>query len=66
MIRAMAPEDNDGADAQDSEQENKVVAVIEFLHLIQELLNKRKDTESGRRSKGVHEYLTRSSVQLLS
>ena len=42
VIRAMAPEDNDRADAQDSEQENKVVADIEFLHLIQELLKKRK------------------------
>ena len=38
----MAPEDNDRADAQDSKQENKVVAVIEFLHLIQELLKKGK------------------------
>ena len=65
VIRAMAPQDNDRADAQDSEQENKVVANIEFLHLIQELLKKKKDTESGRRSKGVHEYLTRSSVQLV-
>ena len=66
MIRAMAPEDNDRADAQDSEQENKNVADIEFLHLIRELLKKKKkDTESGRRSKGVHEYLTRSSVQLV-
>ena len=42
VIRAMAPEDNDRADAQDSKQENKVVAVIEFLHLIQELLKKGK------------------------
>ena len=42
MIRAMAPEDNDRADAQDSEQENKVVADIEFLHLIHELLKIRK------------------------
>ena len=66
MIRAMAPEDNDRADAKDSEQENKVVADIEFLHLIQELLKKRKDIESGGRSKGVQEYLTRSSVQLVS
>ena len=65
VIRAMAPEDNDRADAQDSEQENKNVADIEFLRLIQELLKKKKDTESGRRSKGVHEYLTRSSVQLV-
>ena len=65
VIRAMAPEDNDRADAQDSEQENKNVADIEFLHLIQELLKKKKDTESGRPSKGVHEYLTRSSVQLV-
>ena len=42
VVRAMAPEDNDRADAQDSKQENKVVAVIEFLHLIQELLKKGK------------------------
>ena len=42
VIRAMAPEDNDRADAQDSEQENKNVADIEFLHLIQELLKKKK------------------------
>ena len=40
VIRAMAPEDNDRADAQDSKQEDKVVAVIEFLHLIQELVKK--------------------------
>ena len=66
MIRFMTPEDKDRTDAQDSEQENKVAADIEFLHLIQELLKIRKDTESGRRSKGVHEYLTRSSVQLVS
>ena len=66
VIRDMAPQDNDRADAQDSEQGNKVVANIEFLHLIQELLKKKKkDTETGRRSKGVHEYLTRSSVQLV-
>ena len=42
MMRAMAPEDNDRADAQDSEQENKNVADIKFLHLIQELLKKKK------------------------
>ena len=42
MIRAMTPEDKAGADAQDSEQENKVAADIEFLHLIQELLKKGK------------------------
>ena len=42
MIRAMTPEDNDRADAQDSEQENKNVADIEFLHLIQELLKKKE------------------------
>ena len=61
VIRAMAPEDNDRADAKDSEQENKVVADIEFLHLIQELLKKRKDIESGRRSKGV----TRISYKII-
>ena len=38
VINAMAPEDKDTADAQDSEQENKVAGDIEFLHLIQELL----------------------------
>ena len=38
VIHAMPPEDEDRADAQDCEQENKVVADIEFLHLIQELL----------------------------
>jgi len=38
VIHAMPPEDKDRANAQDSEQENKVVADIEFLHLIQELL----------------------------
>ena len=42
VIRAMAPADNDRADAQDSEQENKNVADIEFLHLIQELLKKKE------------------------
>ena len=42
MIRAMTPEDKDRADAQDSEQENKVAADIEFLHLIQELLKKER------------------------
>ena len=34
VIRAMTPEDKARADAQDSEQENKVAADIEFLHLI--------------------------------
>ena len=42
VIRAMAPEDNDRADAQDSKQENKVVAVIEFLHLIKKQIKKGK------------------------
>ena len=42
VIRAMTPEDKARADAQDSEQENKVAADIEFLHLIQELLKKGK------------------------
>ena len=41
-IRAMTPEDKARADAKDSEQENKVAADIEFLHLIQELLKKGK------------------------
>ena len=34
VIRAMTHEDKARADAQDSEQENKVAADIEFLHLI--------------------------------
>ena len=42
VIRAMTPEDKARADAQDSEQENKVAADIEFLHLIQELPKKGK------------------------
>ena len=42
VIRTMAPDDKDRADAQDSEPENKVAADIEFLHLIQELLKKER------------------------
>ena len=38
----MTPEDKARADAKDSEQENKVAADIEFLHLIQELRKKGK------------------------
>ena len=41
-IRAMTPGDKARADAQDSEQEKKVAADIEFLHLIQELLKKER------------------------
>ena len=36
------PEDKDRAAAQDPQQENKIAAEIEFLHLINELLLKRK------------------------
>ena len=34
MISSMTSEDKARADAEDSEQENKVAADIEFLHLI--------------------------------
>ena len=42
VIHAITPEDKASADAQDSKQENKVAADIEFLHLIQEFLKKGK------------------------
>ena len=42
MIRAPLPEDKDRAADQDPQQENKISADIEFLHLINELLSKGK------------------------
>jgi len=42
VIRAPLPEDKDRAAARDPQQENKIAAGIEFLHLINELLSKGK------------------------
>ncbi len=42
VIRASPPDDKDTAAAQDPQEENKIAADIEFLHLVNELLSKGK------------------------